>query len=246
MIGPRVVVVEDDADARLKLLSILASFPEFTVVGEAADGHRALHLLDVLTPDLVLLDIRLPGLSGLQVLERARHQPAVVFTTALDHHAVAAFELQAIDFVVKPYSATRLRLALARALTARGALPVSATRAREALAQTPLARIFVRDRDQLLGVPLSAIDHIEAEDDYSAIHALGRRFLVFRRLADIEAVLAPAGFLRVHRSRIVNLDAVVRVATLSRGRYEVFLRSGVAIETSRSRGLDLKRALAPL
>jgi two-component system, LytTR family, response regulator len=239
------VVVDDEEAARERLRDLLADVDDVRIVGEAADGPSAVRSIDELRPDLVFLDIRLPGISGLQVLERIRHTPAVVFTTAFDQFAVNAFELHALDYLLKPFSGTRLQLALARAresLALRGG-PGVLERASSALSSPVPQRIFVRDRGTLLAVPLSAVERIEGCDDYSALHTDGRRYLVLRRLSELESTLAAANFLRVHRSHIVNLGHVTAIRSLDGGRVEVEVRSGARVPASRTRLNELRRLL---
>jgi two-component system LytT family response regulator len=240
--GFRCVIVDDEETARERLRDLLADVNDVEIVGEAVDGQTAVRAIDELAPDLVFLDIRLPGLSGLQVLERVRHAPAVVFTTAFDQFAVTAFELHALDYLLKPFSGTRLQLALARAresIAIRGG-PGVLERATDALTTRVPQRIFVRDRGTLLAVPLSSIERIEGCDDYSALYTAGRRYLVLRRLNELETTLAAANFLRIHRSHIINLAHVTALRALDGGRVDVELGSGARVPASRARMAELR------
>lgn len=239
-------MVDDEEMARARLRDLLADVADVCVVGEAADGPAAVRCVDAMRPDLVFLDIRLPGLTGLQVLERVKHVPDVIFTTAFDEFAVTAFELHALDYLVKPFSGNRLHVALARAresLTADG-VPSVLERATEALSNAAPHRVFVRDRGTLLAVPLSSVERIEGSDDYSALYTETRRYLVLRRLGELETTLAAARFVRIHRSHIINLAYVTALRGLEGGRVEVEMRSGAKLPASRARLHELKRLVA--
>ena len=241
------VVVDDEEMARQRLRDLLGDVADVRVIGEAADGLSAVRCIDALHPDLVFLDIRLPGITGLQVLERVRHVPAVVFTTAFDQFAVTAFELHALDYLLKPFSGNRLHVALARARESRSleGAPSVLERATAALSPAVPHRVFVRDRGTLLAVPLSSVERIEGSDDYSALYTDTRRYLVLRRLSELETTLAAARFVRIHRSHIVNLAYVAALRTVDGGRVEVEMRSGTKLPASRTRLHELKRLAAP-
>ena len=246
----KVLVVDDEPLARRKLAALLHDVPWARQVGEAHDGAAAVEAALSTRPDLVLLDIQMPEMSGIQVLERLRAldpPPAVVFTTAHDQYAVAAFELQAVDYLLKPFGARRLLAALERARQALAAHDTSQLleRARSVFA-TPgaglaLERIFVRDGSAVIPLALGAIERIEAQDDYVMIHAAGRRYLVGLRVASLEARLPNPPFLRVHRSHIVNLDHVERMVALDDSRLEVRLKSGAKVPVSRLRSQEIRR-----
>jgi two-component system, LytTR family, response regulator len=238
------LVIADDEDlARDKLRTLAEGLPDLHVVGEAGDGPTALRLIDELRPDLVLLDLAMPGMNGIEVARRMRHRPAVVFTTAFDQHAIAAFELQAVDYLLKPFDDDRFKAAIDRArerIQAPSELP-DAERMRLALYESGhLSRIFVRDRSRILVVPTSEIERLEARGDYVALHAGTRRHLVQVTIADMERMLDPGRFVRVHRSHIVNLDYVVAFNADAKGALEVELRSGTRLSVSRARAQALR------
>lgn len=242
----RAVVVEDEPIARAQLRDLLSTVDWIECVGEASDGRAAIELIDVSRPDLVFLDIEMPELSGLEVLKRIQHDPAIVFTTAYDRFAVAAFELEAIDYLLKPFGRERLGAALdrvRRAVHDAGDESVS-LRAREAADQlsgsSPLTRIFVRDRGRILPVAVADIERLEADDDYVAVHTRGRRFLVYLGMNEFEARLDPQRFLRIHRSHIVNLDHVVAMEPFDGTRMQVQMRDGAKLIASRARSRDLR------
>jgi two-component system LytT family response regulator len=248
----RAVLVEDEPLARERLRELLAEVAWLEVVGEAADGRTAIERIDALRPDLVLLDVQLPECSGLEVLERVTHQPAVVFTTAYDRYAVAAFELQALDYVLKPFGRDRLQAALERARRALARTggaddgveppPPARERARSALAGAgPLTRLLVRDRGRIVPLQLRDVERLEAEDDYVALHVGGRRYLVELPLAEFEQRLDPERFVRVHRAHIVNLDFVRQLIPFDGARLTVEMRDGTRILARRTRSRDPPR-----
>lgn len=237
----RVLIVEDEPLARATLRDHLAGEEDVEIVGEAADGATAVEAVERLAPDLLFLDVRLPELSGLEVLERLERCPAVVFTTAFDRYAVAAFELEAVDYLVKPFGRERLRRTLARVRERLAVAPgagLSAT-LRQGLVELPLRRLFARKRDRIVPVPVARIERIEGAGDYCRLHCDGETFLVSMRLKDLEARLDAERFIRVHRSHLVNLDRVVEIRARDPHRLEVVLLSGALVPASRrgSRGL---------
>ena len=237
------VIADDEELAREKLRSLAEELPDTRVVGEAEDGPAALRLIDELRPDLVLLDLSMPGMSGLEVAKRMRHRPAVIFTTAYDQYAVAAFELQAVDYLLKPFDDERFKAAVERARE-RSQMPSELTdgdRLKQALYESGyLSRVFVRERNRILVVPTGEIERLEARGDYVALHTGAKRHLVQVTIADMERMLDPGRFVRVHRSHIVNLDYVVAFTTDAKGALEVELRGGTRLSVSRARAQALR------
>jgi two-component system LytT family response regulator len=186
----------------------------------------------------VLLGLAMSGMSGLEVAKRMRHRPTVVFTADFDHNAVAAFELKAVDYLLKPFDDERFKAAIDRARE-RSQTPSELTdgeRLRHALYESGhLSRIFVRERNRILVVPTGEIERLEARGDYVALHTGAKRHLVQVAIADMERMLDPGRFVRVHRSHIVNLDYVVAFTTDAKGALEVELRSGTRLSVSRAR-----------
>ena len=237
------VIADDEELAREKLRTLAEELPDTRVVGEAEDGPTALRLIDELRPDLVLLDLSMPGMSGLEVAKRMRHRPAVIFTTAYDQYAVAAFELQAVDYLLKPFDDERFKAAVERARE-RSQTPSELTdgdRLKQALYESGyLSRVFVRERNRILVVPTGEIERLEARGDYVALHTGAKRHLVQVTIADMERMLDPGRFVRVHRSHIVNLDYVVAFTTDPKGALEVELRGGTRLSVSRARAQALR------
>ncbi len=237
------LIVDDEPHARLQLQDLLGEIKWINCVGEATEGEAAVEAINALQPDLLFLDIQLPGLLGLRVLEKACHRPAVIFTSAHDKYAVAAFELQAIDYLLKPFGRDRLLAALARVPHSVGDSPPPAPTKRVNVAfgePSRMTRLFVKERGRIVPLSVDDIERFESRNDYVAIHAKGQRFLVHVSMSDLEARLDPSRFLRVHRSHIVNLDFVSVMTSHDTGRLEVEMLDGTRLFASRARSQALR------
>jgi two-component system LytT family response regulator len=237
------VLVEDEVEARRNLTDFLDGVGWIEVVGEARDGHEAIEVLERMKPDLVFLDVRLPEMDGLRVLERLRHAPEVIFTTAYDEHALAAFEIGALDYLVKPFGRERLVKALERIrrrFSVPSDQPAAAERLSAALGSPPIDRLYARDRDRIVPVPVRDIRRIAAQGDYAEVHIAGGTHLLHISLTELEARLDPAVFRRVHRSHIVNLDAIVHLRRYDDRRLVVVLSDGTQVVASRAASEKLR------
>lgn len=243
----RALIVEDEPLARQTIKDFLQGEDWLKVVGEAADGDNAVVLIDDLRPDLVFLDVRMPGLTGLQVLENIKHDPAVVFTTAYDNHAVTAFELEALDYILKPFGRERFRQMLTRVklrlVSAETSEPSVSERALHALKAKPaeyLLRLFVRDRrGRVVHVRVAEITRLIGADDYVELHVRNTSHLVKVTLNEFEKRLDPKHFRRIHRSAIVNLDHVVSCRPIDR-RLCLNLSDGSEVIASRGGSQNLR------
>jgi two-component system LytT family response regulator len=237
-----VLIADDEPVARAGLRDMLAPFEWLVCAGEASSGPAAVEAINALRPELVFLDIQMPGLLGTEVLERVVHQPMVVFTTAFAHHAVAAFELGALDYLLKPFGPERLSAALDRVRAALGEpAPLPALdRLREALARGPMSRLFVRSGGAIVPLAVSEVSWFEARGDYVAAHAGPVRHLVHLSLNRLEERLDPARFVRIHRTHIVNLERVKSFRPLGKGRLEAVLADGTRLPVSRIRAQELR------
>jgi two-component system LytT family response regulator len=242
----RVVVCDDEPLAREALRDLVAADDRLLLVGEAADGAQALKLLRALKPGLVFMDIQMPELTGLEVvrqLQGLQPWPAIVFTTAYDQHAVTAFELHAVDYLLKPFSGERFGAAVERVLGA-GAVPPSA-QAEQALAapaDAPLERVLVRDRGQIFPIAVAEIEYLKSDSKYTAIAARGSQFYVRVPLAELEPRLPRARFLRVHRNAIVNLDFVVSMKPDEQSQLELLMKDGSTLLANRDASKALRDA----
>jgi two-component system LytT family response regulator len=235
-------VVDDEPVARAGLRAMLAAFDWVEVVGEAADGVSAVAAIAALRPELVFLDVQMPGLLGTDVLRRLERPPFVIFTTAYSEHAVTAFELGAVDYLLKPFGPSRLAAAMERVRTALGEPAPADTfeRLSGALAGGPISRLFVRIGGTLVPLPVERVSWFEASGDYVTAHAGNARHLLHLSLSRLEARLDPRRFVRVHRAHIVNLDQVRAFRRDARGNLEAELLDGVCVPVSRARAQELR------
>ena len=231
----RVLIVDDEALARRGLRRALEGIPEVEIVGECANGVEAVSAIVEHSPDLVLLDVQMPGLSGFGVIDRvgADAMPPVIFVTAHDRHALKAFEVHALDYVLKPVDPKRLREAVLRAADGAARRTTALERlAGEAPAGPPLDRIVVRDGDRLLFVETAAIDWIEAAGNYTRLHAGAREHLIRGTLERLAGRLA-GRFVRIRRSALINAAAITSLSPYGRGSYSIELRGGARLVSSR-------------
>ena len=235
----RAVIVEDEPHALANLREYAAGVAWLSIVGEATDGNEAVRIIDALEPDLVFLDISLPEASGLEVLGRIRHRPEIVFTTAHDRYALAAFEIGALDYLLKPFGRERFQTTLERVGRRIRSAVATPERASAAFAK-PLRRLFARTRDAILPIDVRTIQHISASDDYVEVHADGGPHLLHMTLLELASRLDPEIFRQVHRSHIVNLDAVVALVPFDSRRLLIRLRDGTEILASRSASEELR------
>jgi len=240
------LIVEDELLARRRLRDLIQEVPWLVRLGEATNGRAAIAAINELQPDLIFLDVRLPGMSGLDVLAQVRHVPAVIFTTAFDHFAVTAFELGAVDYLLKPFGRDRFTRALERArpVLQRYAGAATADRAREILADGAISRLFARDAGRIVPIRVASIERLEACDDYVIVHTQGRQFRINLTLAELEKRLDRQVFVRVHRSHIVNMDHVASWTPYDGSRFQVTLRTGATIIASRQRSRELRDLMA--
>jgi two-component system LytT family response regulator len=231
----RVIIVDDEHLARAVLREYLAAHPGIEIVAECANGFEAVKAIGELQPDLVFLDIQMPKLDGFEVVELAGARTQYVFVTAYDQFALKAFEVRAIDYLLKPFSRERLAQALESART-RATPPgqIEAVASEAARRDGPLQRILIRDGARVHVVPTASVDWIEAQDDYVQISAGGRLHLKNGRMAELEQGLDPALFLRVHRSYIVNVGAIERIEAPTKDSWCAVLKDGKRVPVSRS------------
>jgi two-component system LytT family response regulator len=231
-----ILVADDEPLARRTLRTYLRDLGCHGTIHEAPDGKTAIALANQERPDLIFLDIVMPGATGLQVLEQLEYDAKVIFTTAHDQYAVTAFELGALDYVLKPFGRDRLARVIERA---RGASSAAAepllSRAKEALQPAPmLSRIFVRDGNRIVPIALASIERVQGADDYATIVTSAKEYLVSVRLSDLESRLPRESFLRIHRSHLINLEYVTSIDPFDGARLQVVTKSGARIVASRA------------
>jgi len=238
----RVLIADDEPVARAGLRHMLAGIEWVTCLGEAASGPATVDAINTLKPELVFLDIQMPGLLGTEVLRQTKHQPHVVFTTAFAQHAVTAFELGALDYLLKPFGPERLATTLERVRAALGEpAPPSFDRLQEALGKGPISRLFVRSGSSIIPVAVSSVSWFEARGDYVAAHVGPVRHVLHLSLSRLEARLDPERFVRIHRTHIVNLDQVAAFERHGKGQLVAKLADGTQLAVSRSRAHELRR-----
>jgi len=225
---------EDEPLARDVLRDAIYAHPGLRLVGEAADGASALARITQLRPEVVFMDIQMPEMTGLEVLRRLDYLPRIVFTTAYDQYAVTAFELHAVDYLLKPFTQARFAQAVARLLEG----PVQARDAVEgALAHASLParleRILVRDRGRIFPLAIGEIEYMKADSKYTVITARGQNFLVRIGISELEAQLDPARFVRIHRSALVNLDFVESMRADEQSQLQIHMRDGTVLGANR-------------
>lgn len=232
----RTVIVDDEDLARQVVRELLAEHAEIEVVAECANGFEAVKAVTELKPDLLFLDIQMPKLDGFEVLELIGAEMAIIFATAYDQHALRAFEVHAVDYLLKPFGTERFEQALIRAKQRLGGkLPPipelkAATRAPGEFAE----RIVVRDGTRVHIIPIAKLDYVEAQDDYIALASEGKKHLKQQTISSIESTLNPKHFLRIHRSYIVNLDRVTKIEPYGKDTHVAILRDGSRLPVSRS------------
>jgi two-component system LytT family response regulator len=231
----RVLIVDDEHLARAVLREYLLDAPDVEIVGECANGFEAVKAIAELAPDLVFLDIQMPKLDGFEVAELGGSKTRYLFVTAYDQFALRAFEVHAVDYLLKPFSRERLTQALAHARGLLGAPNQMAPLLAEASQRNgPLERVLIRDGARVHVVPVADIAYVEAQDDYVRIHAAGRAYLKNQPLSELEGQLDPATFVRVHRSYLVNVAAIRRIEQASKDSHCAVLDDEVRIPVSRT------------
>jgi two-component system LytT family response regulator len=242
----RALVVDDEAPARSLLREYLAAHADVEVSAECANGFEAVKAAAEFAPDLVFLDVQMPKLDGFEVLELLDPRPAVIFCTAYDEYALRAFEVNAVDYLLKPFGRERLAAALARVRERRapagGAPAAAAPPAPSASALASAARpagqfavrLVVRDGANVHVIGLDTLDYLEAQDDYVAIHAGGKTWLKHATLAEVSQGLDPASFVRVHRSYVVPLERIARLELYARDSRVAILHDGRELPVSRA------------
>lgn len=239
-------IVDDEAPARDKLRLWLDEAPDFCVVGESADGLSAARDIAARPIDVVFLDIQMPGMTGLELAAQLEPTlaPLLVFVTAYDAHALAAFELDAVDYLLKPYDRDRFDRTLDRVRDRLKSKHSRAAQISVARAQTGLSdRLLVPTADGLRLIDSASIQSLEADDNYVHVQTSGPRFILRRTLRDLLVQLGEQRFVRVHKSAAVNIREIDSFAPLFKGDYEIRLRSGKTLRLSRRYAADVFRLM---
>jgi len=252
----RILIVDDEPLARQRLLDLLEGREDIEVVGQAASGREAVEAIRALQPDLVFLDVQMPGMTGLDVVREIgpERMPVTIFVTAYDQYALKAFEVAAIDYLLKPFDDERFEQALERARRLLKLREVEALRERllqllqddRPAPPKPskyLERIAVEMRGQVRVIPVRQIDYITASGPYAELHVGDQVYVIREQMQTLEERLDPDLFIRIHRSAIVRIDLIDVLLRGAGGRYAVRLKNGVRLKVSRSRREALERRL---
>ena len=242
----RVIVVDDEELARALLRELLAAYEDVEIVAECGNGFEAVKAVTEKKPDLLLLDIQMPKLDGFDVLELIGADVPVVFTTAFDQYAIKAFQVHAVDYLLKPFGAERLAEALVRArsrIISRETLPVKALVSEARTARSPLERILIRDKADVHVIPVAKIDYFEAQDDYVSLKVGDKNLLKEQTLAELEQLLDPNRFVRIHRRYLLNVARLAKIEQSVTDSRVAVLQDGTELPISRSGYAKLREIL---
>jgi len=253
----RTVIIDDEPPARRGIVLLLASQPDFSVAGECQNGKEAVSMIAATKPDLIFLDIQMPGMSGFDVLSsiERKETPATIFLTAHDEYALAAFDVHALDYLLKPIDEERFFFALERARELLALKQPAAQQQKisgllsietERKEGGPLRRLVVRESGRTFFVAVDDIEWIEAIGDYAGLHVKGRTYMLRESMAVLESKLDPMKFTRIHRSAIVRLDCVTALRARTNRDGTVQLESGTELKVCRTYSVGLRKALEPV
>jgi len=243
----KAIIIDDENLARQLIKTYLSKFEEIEVVAECADGFEGLKAIQQHKPNLIFLDIQMPKITGFEMLELVENPPVVIFSTAFDQYAIKAFELNATDYLLKPYSETRFQEAVKKALAKVGQKENNEEEfenLKESRAQSEsLDRIVVKTGNKIQILALTEVHHFEAQDDYVAIHSIEGKFLKLIRMKTLEQGLPEGDFVRIHRSHIVNVKEIEKLELYEKDSYLLYLKSGKTLPVSRTGHSKLKEVL---
>ena len=233
----KALIIDDEEPARDIMKHYLKEMDEIEIIGESSDGFSGLKAIQELKPDLVFLDVQMPKLTGLELLELLDQPPLIIFSTAYDHYAIKAFEMNAVDYLLKPYSKERLIQAVQKAFAQAGTGEKSTTSVQNLVKTLEenteyLQRIAVKSRHKVSVIPVNDVIFLEAEGDYVMIHTKDNKHLKEKTMKYFETHLDPDRFIRVHRSSIVNADHIHRLELYDKENYVVILKNNVSVKAS--------------
>lgn len=240
------LIIDDEKLARELLHEFLENFPEIEIVGDATNGTEAVALIDKLKPELIFLDVQMPGMTGFEVLEDINHEPYVIFTTAYDQYAIQAFEKNAVDYLLKPLDLERFKLAVDRALKRKkletGNLEDLLGSLRPERDRTAFeSHVFVQKSEKLYSLPVEEILHLEASGDYTIITTKNDQFVSSSGIGKLEEIMNPDKFIRVHRSTIVNISYLKEIERHFNGGMVVKMQSGKSFPVSRTYAKQIRK-----
>jgi DNA-binding LytR/AlgR family response regulator len=244
----RVIIVEDEEPARNRIRLMLSKYPDIEIVGLADNGSDAMNIINEHKPDLLFLDIQIPQMNGFEVLSQISDPPVVIFITAHDHYAIQAFDVRAIDYLMKPYSQDRFDQAIVRARALLGnqkeqRLNFRALSRHRTPPRDGVTSISVTRSGRSIVLPLSTVDFFEADQGLVFLCSGSERYVVNKTLKQLEEILNEQAFIRVHRGYIVNRERIIRLDSLGGGQYQITLSSGQRIPVGRKRVADVTKCL---
>jgi two-component system LytT family response regulator len=240
------LIIDDEKLARELLREYLSSFPDIEIIGECSKGSEAVEQIDKLKPDLIFLDVQMPGMTGFDVLDEIAHVPYVIFTTAYDHYAIKAFEKNAVDYLLKPLDQERFKLAVERAQQRK---KTESSNIEDLLSSmhthTPRtsyeSHIFVQKSEKLFNLPVEEIIYLEASGDYTIISAKNDQYVSSSGIGKLEEIMNPDMFLRVHRSTIINVNYLKEIERHFNGGMVVKMQNGKSFPVSRTYAKIIRR-----
>ncbi|HOK98910.1 MAG TPA: LytTR family transcriptional regulator DNA-binding domain-containing protein [Bacteroidales bacterium] len=235
----RAIIIEDEEPARMVLREYIKKFPHISIIAEIIDGFNAVKTINEQKPDLIFLDIQLPKLTGFEVLELIEHTPIIIFTTAYDQYAIQAFEKNAVDYLLKPFSEERFNTAIQKAIEKLAVRQNDSTTVKKVvdyISSNPphLDRIVVKTNSAIKVIPLEQVIYLEAQDDYVMIYTTGGKHLKEKTMKYFETHLPDRQFVRIHRSYIVNIDFIAQIEHFSKETYLAILKNGTKLKISES------------
>lgn len=236
----RTIIIDDEPLAAGIVREFLAEFPQFEIVDQCEDGFQAMKSIQKHQPDLLFLDVQMPKITGFELLELLDEPPAVIFTTAFDQYALKAFDAQAVDYLLKPFSQDRFRQAIERFLSTQEK-EIDTSGIQDMAEKSN--RLVVRVKNEIKIIPVSEVMYFEAQDDYIAIHTESGQFLKKMTMKSLEESLTPDQFARIHRSYMLNLNQITRIEPYERDSYLVFLKNGEKLPVSKTGYARLRQVL---
>jgi two-component system LytT family response regulator len=247
-----VIIIDDEIPARDLIRHYLQTYPDIEIAGEADNGFTAMKLIRELNPQLIFLDVQMPKLTGFEMLELMDEPPAIIFSTAFDQYAIRAFELNAVDYLLKPYAKERFDSAMQKALNRMENGEWKMENEKKMIQSSlsipnsgnSLTRIAVKDRQQIHVIPVNDIDFIEADGDYVKLHTAKKAYLKEKTMKYFEENLPSQQFIRIHRSYIVNVNEVAKIELYEKDNYRVHLKNGECLKASSNGYKAMKAAVS--
>lgn len=239
----RTLIIDDEPLAIELVREYLAAYPAFEIVGTCQNGFEGLKAIQDQKPDLVFLDIQMPKITGFEMLELLEDPPAVIFTTAYDEYALKAFEIHALDYLLKPFSKDRFAKAVSKYQKPEAVALDSEFKEKLNHWETHARRVVLKDKNDIKFIPFQEIRYLEANDDYVNIYTQEGKFLKNKTLSFFEEVLGPENFIRIHRSYIVKISSITKIEPQEKGNYMLKLKTGEILPISKSRFPKLKSIL---